>query len=142
MAAGSNTLVLTFGTFDLFHIGHLRILERAGKLGGRLVVGVSSDDLNFRKKGRCPVINQEERLSIVKSLSFVHDAFYEESLELKRQYILDHKATHLVMGDDWKGKFDEFADICQVVYLPRTCGISTTEIIEKIANEFRKDGRS
>ena len=84
--------IITFGTFDLFHIGHLRILERAAKMGHRLIVGISTDELNFKKKGRYPIINQEERLLIVKSLSFVTSVFYEESLDLKRAYIINNNA--------------------------------------------------
>ncbi|QCX28114.1 glycerol-3-phosphate cytidylyltransferase [Nocardioides jishulii] len=125
--------VLTFGTFDVFHVGHLRILERAASLGDRLVVGVSADELNLRKKGRTPVFSEAERLAIVNALKVVDDVFVEESLEQKRDYILEHQADVLVMGDDWAGKFDEFNDICEVVYLARTPAISTTAIIEHIA---------
>ena len=128
--------IITFGTFDLFHIGHLRILERAAKMGHRLIVGISTDELNFKKKGRYPIINQEERLLIVKSLSFVTSVFYEESLDLKRAYIINNNATYLIMGDDWINKFDDLKDICDVYYLPRTVDISTTEIIEKIVKSF------
>jgi choline-phosphate cytidylyltransferase len=120
--------VITFGTFDLFHIGHLRILERAARLGDQLVVGISSDQLNYRKKGKWPTFSQQDRIDIVAALACVDDVFCEESLELKRQYILEHRADVLVMGDDWKGRFDEFRDICEVRYLPRTEGISTTQI--------------
>ena len=128
--------IITFGTFDLFHIGHLRILERAAKMWHRLIVGISTDELNFKKKGRYPIINQEERLLIVKSLSFVTSVFYEESLDLKRAYIINNNATYLIMGDDWINKFDDLKDICDVYYLPRTVDISTTEIIEKIVKSF------
>lgn len=126
------TTVITFGTFDILHIGHIRILQRSRALGDRLVVGVSTDQLNFAKKGRNPVYPQEERLEIIKSIRYVDDAFYEESLELKAEYIKQHRADVLVMGDDWKGKFDYLNDLCKVVYLPRTTGISTTELIAEI----------
>lgn len=126
--------VITFGTFDVFHVGHLRVLERAAELGDRLVVGVSADALNERKKGRVPVFTQKERLAIVSALRVVDEVFVEESLELKRDYIVSHGADVLVMGDDWAGKFDEFNDVCDVVYLPRTPAISTTAIIEHIAD--------
>lgn len=124
--------VITFGTFDLFHIGHLNILRRAKALGDRLVVGVSSDELNFRKKGVRPQYPLEDRLKIVEAIRYVDEVFVEHSLEEKREYILEHAADILVMGDDWKGRFDEFDDICRVVYLPRTRGISSTEIKEHI----------
>ncbi|MEW6983282.1 adenylyltransferase/cytidyltransferase family protein [Colwelliaceae bacterium 6471] len=122
--------VITFGTFDIFHVGHLNILKRAAEFGEHLIVGISTDALNFSKKQRYPVCPQKSRAEIVEALKCVEQVFFEESLELKRQYIIDYKADFLVMGDDWQGKFDEFNDICQVVYLPRTPSISTTELIE------------
>ena len=125
--------VITFGTFDVFHVGHLRVLNRAAALGDRLVVGVSADALNERKKGRSPVYSQAERMEIVAALRAVDEVFLEESLEQKRDYILEHGADVLVMGDDWKGRFDDLADVCEVVYLPRTPAISTTALIEKIS---------
>lgn len=129
-----STTVVTFGTFDVFHVGHLRVIERAAALGDRLVVGVSADELNMRKKDRAPVFPQDERMAIVAALGMVDEVFLEESLELKRQYLLDHDADILVMGDDWAGRFDEFGDICKVVYLPRTPAISTTAVIERISS--------
>ena len=126
--------VLTFGTFDVFHVGHLRVIERAAAYGDRLVVGVSSDALNLSKKGREPVFSQGERLAIVGALKPVDEVFVEESLELKRDYISEHHADVLAMGDDWKGRFDFVSDLCEVVYFPRTPSISTTEVIEHIAN--------
>ncbi len=128
------TTVITFGTFDVLHIGHIRVLRRSADLGDRLVVGVSSDNLNFSKKGRNPIFNQQERLEIIANLKMVDEVFVEESLELKREYVLRHRADILVMGDDWEGKFDFLNDICKVVYLPRTPSISTTELIEHIAS--------
>jgi choline-phosphate cytidylyltransferase len=125
--------VITFGTFDVFHVGHLRVIERAAALGDRLVVGVSADALNLRKKGREPVFSEGERMAIVAALKPVSEVFLEESLEAKRDYILRYAANVLVMGDDWAGRFDEFSDVCEVVYLPRTPAISTTALIEKIS---------
>jgi glycerol-3-phosphate cytidylyltransferase len=124
--------VITFGTFDLFHIGHLRILERAKSLGHHLIVGISTDQLNFDKKQKKPIYSQEDRTEIIKSLKLVDEVFFEESLDLKGDYIKKYKADILVMGDDWKGRFDEFNTLCEVIYLPRTPSISTTEIIEII----------
>jgi glycerol-3-phosphate cytidylyltransferase len=124
--------VITFGTFDVLHVGHVRVLNRAAELGDRLVVGVSSDALNFSKKDRNPVFTQDERMEIVSNLKVVDAVFVEESLELKRQYVTEHQADVLVMGDDWAGKFDFLSDICKVVYLPRTPSVSTTAIIEHI----------
>ena len=124
--------VITFGTYDLFHIGHLNIINRSLKLGDKLIVGISTDQLNFSKKQKYPVYKQEDRLEILKHIKGVDEVFYEESLEQKREYILKYKADILVMGDDWEGRFDEFNDICTVVYLPRTPGISSTQVKEYI----------
>ena len=126
------TRVLTFGTFDVFHVGHLRILERARALGDRLIVGISTDELNLSKKGRPPVFTQGERMDIVAALRCVDEVFLEESLELKRDYLVRYRASILAMGDDWAGKFDQFGDICRVVYFDRTPAVSTTAVIEKI----------
>jgi choline-phosphate cytidylyltransferase len=129
----SQRTVITFGTFDVFHVGHLRILQRARALGDRLVVGVSADELNVRKKGRAPVFSERERLEIVGSLKVVDEVFVEESLELKREYILKYQADVLAMGDDWSGRFDDLSDVCEVMYFRRTPSVSTTAIIEHIA---------
>lgn len=130
------TRVLTFGTFDLFHIGHVNVLMRAAALGGHLTVGVSSDDLNFSKKGRYPVYREEHRVAIVESLACVGEVFIEHSLELKGDYIRDYRADVLVMGDDWAGKFDHFREQCEVIYLPRTAEVSTTDIIQSIREDL------
>lgn len=129
----ATTTVITFGTFDVLHVGHIRVLNRAAELGDRLIVGVSSDELNFSKKGRNPVFSEQERVELVSNLKSVHEVFVEESLELKRDYIVEHGADVLVMGDDWAGKFDFCSDLAKVVYLPRTPSISTTALIEHIA---------
>jgi glycerol-3-phosphate cytidylyltransferase len=136
----TKTTVITFGTFDVLHVGHIRVLTRSAALGDRLVVGVSSDALNFSKKGRNPVFSQDERLEIVASLKVVDDVFLEESLEQKREYVLAHGADILVMGDDWAGKFDFLNDVCKVVYLPRTPSVSTTAIIEHISTGAGRAG--
>jgi glycerol-3-phosphate cytidylyltransferase len=122
--------IITFGTFDVFHVGHVNILERARSLGDYLVVGVSSDLLNFSKKNRFPIYSQTDRLKIISSLRFVDEVFIEESLELKLEYIKKYDADTLVMGDDWEGRFDCLKKDCEVIYLPRTPSVSTTEIIE------------
>lgn len=124
--------VLTFGTFDVFHVGHLNILERAAAMGDRLVVGVSTDALNFSKKQRNPVYDQDERMRIIRALRCVNEAFFEESLEAKADYIRQQHADVLVMGDDWQGRFDHLREFCEVVYLSRTPSVSTTAVIEKI----------
>jgi glycerol-3-phosphate cytidylyltransferase len=130
---GMTRTVLTFGTFDVFHVGHLLVIQRAAELGDRLVVGVSADALNLRNKGRETVFGEAERMAIVAALKPVDEVFLEESLEAKRDYLVRYRADVLVMGDDWAGRFDEFRDVCDVVYLPRTPAISTTALIEKIS---------
>ena len=124
--------VVTFGTFDLFHVGHIRLLNRAVEMGDRLVVGVSSDDLNFSKKNKFPEFSQDQRMEIISMIKGVDEVFLEESLELKADYLVKYKADIVVMGDDWDGKFDHLSDLCQVIYLPRTPSISTTAIVEKV----------
>lgn len=124
-------IVITFGTFDLYHIGHVRLLERASKYG-KLIVGISSDELNKKKKDRLPVYSFEERNEIISSNKHVYETFKEESLEKKAEYIKKYNADVLIMGDDWKGKFDEFNTMCKVIYLSRTKTISTTATIDKI----------
>lgn len=132
--------VITFGTFDLFHIGHVRILQRAAEFGDTLIVGVSSDKLNYQKKQKNSIFNQNERLELVLSQKCVDAVFLEESLEKKIEYVKKFKADILIMGDDWKGKFDKMAE--KVIYLPRTnYEISTTKIIENIreVNEIKEN---
>lgn len=124
--------VITFGSFDVFHYGHLRLLERAAALGDHLTVGVSSDQLNFSKKGRYPVYAENERLAIVAGLKAVDAVFIEESLDWKADYVREYDAAILVMGDDWHGHFDHLQEYCKVIYLPRTPSISTTTTIERI----------
>lgn len=126
------TTVITFGTFDVFHAGHLNILTRARMLGDRLMVGVSSDVLNEEKKGRKPVYSEQDRMQIVAGLKCVDGVFLETSLALKAEYIRQCHADILVMGDDWQGRFDNYNALCQVVYFPRTPSISTTSIIEVV----------
>ena len=135
MAGKKLTTVITFGTFDLFHVGHLRLLKRAKDLGERLVVGVSSDALNVKKKIKQPIIPQTHRIEIIKGIAGVDEVFLEESLDLKPTYIQKYGADILVMGNDWAGKFDALNSLCQVVYLDRTENISTSYLLDYIVNQ-------
>jgi glycerol-3-phosphate cytidylyltransferase len=128
--------VITFGTFDVFHIGHVNILERARTLGDHLTVGVSSDELNYSKKSRYPIYSEDNRIKILESLFCVDEVFLEESLELKAEYIKRYNAGVLVMGDDWAGKFDIYSNLCEVKYFPRTKDVSTTDIIRMIQDNL------
>jgi glycerol-3-phosphate cytidylyltransferase len=129
--------VITYGTFDLFHIGHLNLLRRLKGLGDRLIVGLSTDSFNALK-GKKTVISYQDRSEIIGAIKFVDFVFPEENWEQKRDDILRYKADIFAMGDDWKGKFDELSDVCDVVYLPRTRDVSTTEIKQIIEN-FKDD---
>ena len=131
------TTILTYGTFDLFHIGHVQILERAAALGDRLCVGVSSDAFNSTKGKRC-IMPYDNRAAIVRAMRCVDEVFPEHHWEQKREDIDRCGADVLVMGDDWTGKFDDLKDVCDVQYLPRTEGISTTDI-KKTLSAFRGD---
>ena len=125
-------VVITFGTFDLLHIGHINMLNKCKSYGDKLIVGVSSDALNYKKKNRNPIFDQTQRMEIIKNIKCVDEVFLEESLELKRDYVKKYNADIFIIGDDWKGKFDEIGDICKVLYLERTKDISTTSIIDDI----------
>lgn len=119
--------ILTYGTFDLFHIGHLHLLKRLRALGDRLVVGVSTDDFNS-SKGKKTVVPFYDRIEIIRALSCVDLVIAEASWEQKTTDITEHQVNILGMGDDWLGKFDNLNEFCEVVYLPRTEGVSSTQI--------------
>jgi len=123
--------VITYGTFDLFHIGHLRILERAAQLGDRLIVGVSTDEFNALKGKKC-VIPYAHRASIVAAIKCVDLVIPENDWEQKAKDIEFHCADCLVMGSDWKGKFDDLAEKCEVKYFERTADVSTTSLKEAL----------
>ena len=119
--------VITYGTFDLFHVGHLNLLRRAKELGDYLIVAVSSDAFNATKGKQC-AIPDYERMEIVQAIKYVDKVILEESWEQKISDVQKYDVDIFVIGDDWKGKFDFLKDYCEVVYLPRTEGISTTQI--------------
>ena len=130
--------VITYGTFDLFHMGHLNLLSRLRNLGDRLVVGVSTDEFNAIK-GKKTVVSYRNRADIVAGIRYVDSVFPEERWEQKREDILREKANIFAMGDDWVGKFDDLGDICEVVYLPRTKDVSTTEIKQLVSNLYSEE---
>lgn len=124
--------IITYGTFDLFHIGHLNIINRARALGDHLTVAVSSDEFN-QTKGKKSIIPYSQRAEIVQSIKGVDVVIAEEHWEQKGSDIKKLGIDVLVMGDDWQGKFDEFKSLCEVVYLPRTKDISSSELKSAIA---------
>jgi glycerol-3-phosphate cytidylyltransferase len=119
--------VLTYGTYDLVHKGHILLLERAKQLGDYLIVGLSTDEFNRVKNKEC-VYPYQDRLMIVSAIKYVDEVIPEENWEQKVDDIKRLGVDILVMGDDWEGKFDWLREYCEVVYLPRTPGISTTQI--------------
>jgi len=119
--------VITYGTFDLFHVGHLRLLKRARELGDYLIVGVSTDQFNAIK-GKKTIIPYDQRAEIVQSIRYVDQVIPEQSWEQKVEDIQKFNIDLLVMGEDWKGKFDDLKAYCEVVYLPRTQGVSSSQL--------------
>ncbi|WP_017429364.1 adenylyltransferase/cytidyltransferase family protein [Vreelandella jeotgali] len=121
------TTVLTYGTFDLLHVGHVRLLRRLKALGDTLIVGVSTDAFN-ELKGKSSIYPFAERREIIEALGFVDQVIAEEHWEQKRDDVQTYNVDILAMGDDWVGEFDDIAGDVEVIYLPRTEGISTTDI--------------
>jgi len=119
--------ILTYGTFDLLHYGHLDILRRASLLGDKLIVGISTDDFN-ELKGKTSVLSYQKRKELLESLDYVDTVIPEDSWGQKANDIKDNNVDVFVMGSDWEGKFDELEKFCKVVYFPRTKGISTTKL--------------
>jgi glycerol-3-phosphate cytidylyltransferase len=117
--------VITYGTFDLFHIGHVRLFERAKKHGEKLIVAVSTDEFNSIK-GKKILIPYEQRAEIVRSIRYVDIVIPEMSWDQKIEDIKKYHVDTLIMGKDWEGKFDELKSYCEVIYLDRTQDISTT----------------
>jgi glycerol-3-phosphate cytidylyltransferase len=128
--------VITYGTFDLFHIGHLNLLKRLRSLGDRLVVGVSTDKFNAIK-GKKTVMSYEDRSQIVESIKYVDGIFPEECWQQKRDDIVRENAKRFAMGSDWAGKFDDLSDLCEVLYLPRTENVSSTEIKDIVTADIK-----
>jgi glycerol-3-phosphate cytidylyltransferase len=132
--------VITYGTFDLFHIGHLRLLERAKSLGDKLIVGVSTDEFNV-KKGKRSFIPYQHRMEIVLSMKCVDQVIPEEDWEQKTNDIKKYNIDTFCMGGDWEGKFDFLKEKCKVVYFDRTSGIDSTSL-RLLARAFDKDALS
>ncbi len=130
--------VITYGTFDMFHIAHLNLLKRAKEYGDRLIVGVSTDEFN-RQKGKKTLIPFKERIEIVKAIRYVDEAIAEESWDQKIEDIKKYDIDIFVIGDDWKGKFDYLKEYCKVIYLPRTEGISTSLLKENLKAFYNLD---
>ena len=120
--------VITYGTFDLLHYGHINLLQRAKELGDYLIVALSTDEFNSEMKGKVTYFTYEERKRLLEAIRYVDLVIPEENWEQKISDVKEFKVDTFVMGDDWKGKFDFLKDYCDVVYLERTPEISTTKI--------------
>ncbi|MDN3425810.1 glycerol-3-phosphate cytidylyltransferase [Microbacterium sp. APC 3898] len=126
--------VITYGTFDLIHHGHINILKRAKEYGDYLIVGLSSDEFNAIK-GKAAYHSYEERKLILEAIKYVDEVIPEHNWGQKVDDIQKNNVDLFVMGSDWEGKFDELMDYCEVLYLPRTEGISTTKIKTDLYNK-------
>jgi len=133
MATKKKKVIITYGTFDMFHIGHLKLLKRLSKMGDKLIVAISDDKFN-EGKGKKVLIPYKQRAKIVRSIKYVDKVIPERNWEQKVSDIQKYKVATFVMGDDWKGKFDFLKEHCEVVYLPRTQNISTTQLKKSLTN--------
>ncbi|MFI3245857.1 MAG: glycerol-3-phosphate cytidylyltransferase [Ferrimonas sp.] len=129
-------VVITYGTFDVFHVGHLRLLKRAKMLGDYLIVALSTDEFNLTSKNKTAAISYEDRFEILNSIKYVDKVIAEESWNQKISDIKKYDVDVFVIGDDWRGEFDFLKESCDVCYLPRTENVSSTEIKMNIKAEF------
>ena len=121
--------VITYGTFDLLHYGHIHLLRKAKALGDYLIVGLSTDRFCVEQKHKTPYFTFDQRKTLLEAIRYVDEVFAEDSWEQKREDIRRYEANILVMGDDWRGAFDYLTqEGVEVIYLPRTPGISTRQI--------------
>lgn len=126
-----NKTIITYGTFDMFHIGHLRLLQRLAKIGNRLIVAVSTDEFN-KVKGKEALIPYEQRAEIVSNIKCVDLVIPEKNWEQKKEDIKTYQIDIFAIGNDWEGKFDFLKEYCEVLYLSRTQDISTTKLKESL----------
>lgn len=120
--------IITYGTFDLLHYGHINLLRRAKALGDYLVVVLSTDEFNWTEKQKKCYFTYEERKNLLEAIRYVDLVIPENNWEQKITDVQEYHIDTFVMGDDWEGKFDFLKSYCEVVYLPRTPEISTTQI--------------
>ena len=133
--------ILTYGTYDLLHYGHIRLLKRAKELGDYLVVAVSTDEFNDIK-GKKAYHNYETRKKMLEAIRYVDLVIPEENWEQKIDDVKKYDIDIVVMGSDWAGsdRFDYLKDYCEVVYLPRTEGVSTTQIKQELKLQEPQNG--
>lgn len=133
------TVALTYGTYDLFHIGHVRLFERIKQRYDRLIVAVSTDEFNAIK-GKQSVVPYADRVAMVQACRHVDEVVAEQTWDQKASDIVKYGADALVMGSDWEGRFDQFSTLCEVVYLPRTEGVSSTELKADVVARMKSLG--
>lgn len=124
--------VITYGTFDLLHYGHVNLLKRAKEYGDYLIVAISTDEFNWNSKNKKCYFSYEQRKNLVESIRYVDLVIPEENWEQKVNDVKEYHVDTFVIGDDWEGKFDFLKEKCEVVYLPRTPEISTTQIKQEL----------
>ncbi len=120
--------IITYGTFDLLHYGHINLLQRAKALGDYLIVALSTDEFNSIEKNKVTYFNYGERKRLLEAIRYVDLVIPEQTWEQKISDVKEFRVDTFVIGDDWKGKFDFLKEYCEVVYLERTPEISTTKI--------------
>lgn len=124
--------IITYGTFDLLHYGHINLLRRAKQQGDYLIVALSTDEFNWSSKQKKCFFDYEKRKHLLEAVRYVDLVIPENSWEQKAEDVKIYHVDKFVMGDDWQGKFDFLKEHCEVVYLPRTPEISTTQIKAEI----------
>lgn len=124
--------IITYGTFDLLHYGHINLLRRARELGDHLTVVLSTDEFNWNQKQKKCFFSYEIRKKMLEAIRYVDEVIPEENWEQKNIDVIKHNIDVFVMGNDWEGKFDFLKDKCEVVYLPRTPDISTSQIKKEL----------
>lgn len=135
-APAQPSIALTYGTYDLFHIGHVRLFERIKQRYDKLIVAVSTDEFNAIK-GKKSVVPYSDRVAMVRACRYVDEVIPEEHWAQKQTDVVAHAADAVVMGSDWEGRFDELKHLCDVVYLPRTEGVSSTELKAEVVAAVR-----
>ena len=134
--------VITYGTFDLLHYGHINLLRRAKELGDYLIVALSTDDFNWNQKQKICYFSYEQRKSLLEAIRYVDLVIPEENWDQKKTDVQDYYVDTFVIGDDWEGKFDFLKEYCDVVYLPRTPEISSSQIKKDLYDANAVDGES
>lgn len=135
-AVRAPTVALTYGTYDLFHVGHVRLFERIRQRFDRLVVAVSTDEFNAIK-GKRSVMPYADRAELVRACRWVDEVIAENDWSQKARDVVRLGANAVVMGDDWVGRFDELKPLCEVLYLPRTLGVSSSLLKDQVQGVAR-----